>query len=118
MAAVPWNATDVAPVKLRPVIATTAPTGPLGGATVVTVGGVMTVNGALVAVRPHEVTTIGPVVAPLGTVTNMLESAATVKDVAWMPLTVTMVVPVKALPDMVTTVPTGPLLGAIAVIVG
>jgi arylamine N-acetyltransferase len=117
-AVVPLKATAVAPVKAEPLIVTTVPTGPLGGATEVTVGGGMTVNGVLVAVRPHEVMMIGPVVAPLGIVTVMPVSAVTVKEVAWMPLMVTRLVPVKALPVKFTTVPTGPLLGAIAVIVG
>ena len=59
----------MAPVKFVPLIVTLAPTGPLVGATLVTVGAGMTVKlVALVAVPPGVVTLRGPVVAPAGTV--------------------------------------------------
>ena len=69
VAAVPLNATAVAPVKFVPLIVTLAPTNPLVGAKLVIVGGLNTVKLlALVAVPPGVVTLTGPVVAPVGTV--------------------------------------------------
>ena len=69
VAAVPLNATAVAPVKFVPLIVTLVPTGPLVGAKLVMVGAAMTVKlVALVAVPPGVVTLSGPVVAPVGTV--------------------------------------------------
>ena len=65
------NNTIVAPVRLVPVIVTTAPTGPLEGATLVTVGAggaVVTVNKLPDPVQPGLVTEMAPVVAPTGTV--------------------------------------------------
>ena len=60
--------TDVAPVKLVPLIWTAVPTGPLVGAKSVIVGGLTTVKLLeLVAVPPGVITLIGPVVAPEGT---------------------------------------------------
>ena len=65
----PLNVTDVAPVKLVPLIVTLVPTGPLVGVKLVTVGGFTTVNEpVLVAVPPGVVTLSVPVVAPAGTV--------------------------------------------------
>ncbi len=62
--------TEVAPVRLVPVITTLVPTGPLVGEKLVIVGpATVTVKLlALVAVPPGVVTAIGPVVAPEGTV--------------------------------------------------
>jgi hypothetical protein len=69
VALVPLNATEVAPVKLVPLIVTLVPTGPLVGAKPVIVGGGTTVNALLlVAVPPGVVTLSGPVVAPAGAV--------------------------------------------------
>ena len=69
VALVPLNWTGVAAVRLVPVITTLVPTGPLIGEKLVIVGAEMTVKmPALVAVPPGVVTTIGPVVAPEGTV--------------------------------------------------
>ena len=73
---------------------------------------------ALVAVPPGAVTTIAPVVAPIGTV-NMAEVALiTIKLVTATPLRVAPIAPVKFVPIMVTVVPTGPLAGAKLVMVG
>ena len=122
VALVPANVTFVVPVKFVPVIVTFVPTGPLvgvndemvgaGGVTVVTVKAF-----ALVAVPPGVVTLIGPLVAPLGTVAWSAVSETTVKA-ALVPPNVTLVVPVKFAPPIVTFTPAGPLVGAKDEIVG
>ncbi len=66
---------------------------------------------------PLVVTFTLPVVAPVGTVAVICESLTTA-NVAAVPLNVTAVVCVRPVPLMVTTVPTGPLLGVNVVIVG
>jgi hypothetical protein len=109
----------VAPEKFVPVKVTTVPTGPATGVKPVKVGGGMTVKCvALVAVPPGVLTTIGPVVAPAGTVAVASVSLTTVA-VATTPLKLTTVpVAVKLLPVKVTTVPTGPEVGVKPVSVG
>ena len=72
---------------------------------------------ALDAVPPLVVTTIFPVVAPVGTVAVIDVSEFTVK-VAAVPLNVTLVACLRPVPVMVTDVPTGPLGGANEVSVG
>jgi len=69
VAAVPLNATAVAPVRFVPVTVTLDPTNPLAGVKAVIVGaGAVTVNVAVeVAVPPAVITLILPLVAPLGT---------------------------------------------------
>ncbi len=54
---------------------------------------------------------IGPVVAPLGTLTVICPDAFTVNPGAFVPLNVTEVVPAKFVPLMSTLVPTVPLAG-------
>src|SRR5436305_892668 len=82
------------------------------------VGGVVTVKLlALVALPTGVVTLIGPEVAPVGTGAVSWVSALTVK-LAAVPLKLTAVVPLKLLPLIVTTVPTGPLVGVKEVMVG
>jgi len=122
VALVPPKVTFVVPVKFAPVIVTFVPTGPLVGVKdeIVGAGGGVTVTVkafALVAVPPGVVTAIGPVVAPLGTVAWRAVSETTVND-AVVPPKVTLVVPVKLVPPIVTFTPTGPLVGAKDVIVG
>src|SRR5207244_2869159 len=56
-------------------------------------------------------TAIGPVVAPSGTIAPMLASSSMVK-VALVPLNWTSVAPEKSEPVIVTSVPTGPSVGA------
>ncbi len=69
LAAAPLKATEVAPLRLVPVITTLVPTVPLVGEKLVIVGAATTVKLlALVAVPPGVVTDIEPVVAPVGTV--------------------------------------------------
>src|SRR5437867_234904 len=72
----------------------------------------------LVAVPPAVVTLILPDTAPAGTVAVILVAELTEKVVAATPPNFTEVAPVKAVPLMVTTVPTGPLVGVNEVIVG
>jgi hypothetical protein len=69
------------------------------------------------ALPAGPVTTIGPVVAPAGTVVVIDEGEATVK-LAGAPLKVTPVAPEKPLPEIVTDVPAGPLVGEIPETVG
>ena len=99
------------------------PTGPLFGAKAVICGGVgagtVTLNAvALLPVPSGVVTLIGPDDAPAGTLARICASLSTLNAVAGVPLKATVVVPVKWLPVMVTSVPTGPLFGAKAVICG
>jgi len=64
----------------------------------------------LVAVPAGLVTVMGPVVAPAGTVAVIWMEVTTV-NVALTPLKLTLVVPMKLVPVMVTEVPTGPDVG-------
>jgi hypothetical protein len=121
-AAVPLNATRVAPVKLEPLIVTRVPMLPWFGEKELIVGagagGAVTVKLAeLVAVPPGVVTEIGPLAAPDGTVALICVSELTANDAA-APLNDTVVAPVNAVPVIVTDVPGEPLLGANDVIVG
>ena len=69
VALVPLNFTDVAPVKFVPLIVTLVPTGPLEGAKLVMVGGLVTVKELLLVAVPSGVVTLtGPDVAAAGTV--------------------------------------------------
>ena len=72
----------------------------------------------LVAVPPGVVMTTFPVIAKLGTVADTLLSELTVNVMAFTPPKVTFVVCVRPVPSMVTTVPIGPLVGAMLLIVG
>jgi hypothetical protein len=120
-ALVPPKVTRVVPVKLVPVIVTFVPTGPLVGLNDEIVGdGAATVTvkmPALVAVPPGAVTVIVPVPALAGTVAVSDVSETTV-NCALVPPNVTLVVPVKPVPVIVTFVPTGPFVGLNEVIVG
>ena len=72
----------------------------------------VTVNTSLlVATPPGVVTAIFPVFAPVGTLAVICESESTENVVAFTPPKVTLVVPVKLVPEIVTGVPTGPLVG-------
>ena len=72
---------------------------------------------ALVAVPPGVVTAIGPLVAPEGTVAVICVAELTVK-VAAVPLNVTALAPLSAVPVIVTVAPTAPFGGAKLEIVG
>jgi Protein of unknown function (DUF541) len=116
------NETDVAPVKLVPLILTDVPTGPLVGLNDVIVGAPAPVTVKfveLVAVPSRLVTAIGPVVAPAGTVAVIL-CALSIVNVADVPLKLTLVTsgPLKLVPWIVTEVPTGPPAGENELIVG
>jgi hypothetical protein len=117
------NETAVAPMKLVPLIWTEVPTGPLVGLNDVIVGApvVVTVKFVeLVAVPSGLATAIGPVVAPAGTVV-VIFCALSIVNVADVPLKVTLVtlgLPLKFWPWIVTEDPTGPLAGENDEIVG
>jgi hypothetical protein len=102
--------TDVAPVKVVPVIVTVVPAGPFVGVKLVIPGATVKLV-ELVAVPPAVVTLIGPVVALAGTVALIfvLESTWKTDDA---PLNLTATAPVKAVPEIVTLSPTFPLPGA------
>ncbi|SRR5579871_644755 len=70
-----------------------------------------------VAVPPGVTTEIGPVVAPAGTEVEIW-LASLMEKVAAVPLNFTFVAPVKFVPVIETLVPTCPLVGETAVIVG
>jgi hypothetical protein len=70
-----------------------------------------TKSAVLVTVPPPTVTLILPVVAPVGTVAVICVAESTVKLVALTLLKLTAVAPVKPVPVIFTTVPTGPKVG-------
>ena len=115
VAAVEPNVTAVEPVKALPVIVTVVPIGPLPGEKVVTTGtGGTTVNWLPLGVLPPGVVTVmvsTPNDVPAATFAVTDVSEITVTLVAAVEPNVTAVVPVKALPVIVTVVPTGPLPG-------
>ena len=77
----------------------------------------MTLNGVLVAVPPKFVTSIGPVVAPAGTVALTNWVLSTWNEAA-IPLKLTAVVPMKLWPLISTVEPTLPLVELSRVIAG
>jgi len=103
-----------------PVSVTVAPGGPLIGAKLLmTGGGNVKLVLEFVTVLPEVFTPIGPLVAPLGTVTTSLVGAVLV-IVATLPLNVTVSPPEdpNPVPVIVTEVPTPPLVGVKPLIVG
>jgi hypothetical protein len=112
---VPW----VAP-KAVPVIVTTVPAAPDTGESLVITGAAVTVNDLELLAVPPTVTRTGPVVAPVGTGTEMLAVLQLV-GVAAVPLKVTVLLPCiepKLVPEMVTGAVTAPEVGDRLVIVG
>lgn len=109
LAATPLNVTDLAPVKLAPLIATRAPTCPLVGEKLVILGATVKLV-ELVSVPPGVVTLMVPVVAVAGTVAVIWVLESTVKP-AVVPLNFTEVAPVKPVPVIVTLIPVAPLVG-------
>jgi hypothetical protein len=104
------NFTAVAPVKLDPVMTTTAPAGAIVGEKLVIKGSTEKLV-ELVAVPAGLVTLILPVVAPIGAVAVIDVAETTVKVIALTPLKLTAVAPVKFVPVMETDAPTAPLVG-------
>jgi hypothetical protein len=97
-------------LKFVPSIVTVAPTAPLTGLNPEMVGEGRTVKLVLEMVTPLEVTLIGPVPAPAGTVV-VITVAFDAVILAGTPLNVTTGVPVKFVPVIVTVAPTAPLEG-------
>lgn len=119
VAAVELNLTEVAPVKLVPVMVTAVPATPLAGVKLEIVGGSVTVKLAdEVAVPPGVVTAILPVLDPLATVAVIWVALSTENTPAAFPLNFTEVAPVKLEPVMTTMVPAVPEAGAKLAIVG
>src|SRR5439155_9158548 len=117
VAAVPLNLTPVVPVKNWPVIVTGVPTVPAVGLSWVTLGPRIVNVWALVPVPLGFVTVTKPVVAKTGTVVVICVSSITVK-LAVVPLNLTLVVPVKFWPVIVTGFPTVPAVGLSCVMSG
>lgn len=118
LALTPLNLTAVAPVKLVPSMVTAVPTIPLVGKKLVILGRILIVKLLVLFTVPIGVVIlIAPVVAPVGTVVVM-EVSETILKAALTPLNLTLVVPVKLAPVMVTLAPTAPLVGEKLVIVG
>jgi len=112
-AAVPLNATAVAPVRFVPLIVTDVPACPLVGVKLEMVGAdaEVTVNVvAELAVPPAVVTENFPLLAAVGTVAVIRVALFTENDAA-VPLSVTCVAPVRFAPLRITVVPTGPVAG-------
>jgi hypothetical protein len=119
VAAAPLKLTALAPMKLVPVMVTLAPTAPLVGVKPVIVGGAGMVKAVPDAPVPFGVVTeIKPEVVPAATVAVILVAEFTVKLLAGVPLKESAEAPVKLVPVIVTTVPTGPLVGVKLVMVG
>ena len=119
LALLPSNITAVAPASLAPLIVTDEPLGPLAGAKLVIAGGATTVKmPALVAVPPGVVIAMGPLAAPAGTTAVIRRPLLLMVNVALVPANVTLVVPLRFWPLIVTSAPAPPLCGEKLVIVG
>jgi hypothetical protein len=116
-AATPLKVTDVAPVKLEPLMVTFVPVGPLVGEKLVIFAPLIVNVPELVAVPDGVVTVIFPVEAPLGTVAVIFTLVDTAK-LAPTPLNVTSWAPVRFVPLIVTLVPAAPMVGEKLVMVG
>jgi hypothetical protein len=111
-AGVPLKVTELAVVNSEPEIVTSVPTWPAVGENEVTTGARTTVKlAALVPVPAAFVTATGPVVAPAGTVAVIWRSESTT-NAAGTPPKVTDVAVANSEPETVTSVPTGPEVGA------
>jgi hypothetical protein len=112
-APVPPKDTSVTLVKPAPSTSTIAPTIPCPGVKETIEGGAMNVKSVVeIAVPAAFVTSMGPVVAPAGTVHVITPSEATVKALAGVPLKRSAVAPVKPEPESSTGVPEGPSSGS------
>jgi hypothetical protein len=123
VAVVPLNLTVLVPCvapKFVPVTVTEAPTAPIFGDRLVIEGVVTTVKVAPLLFTPLANTTTFPVVAPDGTVAEMLVALQLV-TVAVVPLKLTVLVPCvgpKLVPVIVTGAPTVPEVGDTLVMLG
>lgn len=117
-AVTPLKATLLTLTKFAPVIVTLLPTGPLGGVNPLMTGPVVTVNTPALSPEPLGlVTRILLVSAPVGTVAVICTELFTAKD-AVTPPKVTLVLPVKLAPVIVTVPPMFPLAGVKPVMAG
>ena len=123
VAVVPLNLTVLVPCvapKFVPVIVTEVPTTPDVGATVLIFGAATTVKLLPFDAVPLTVTTIFPVVAPVGTVAT-IEVELQLVAVAVVPLNFTVLVPCvvpNPEPVIVTEAPTAPEVGDTVVMLG
>ncbi len=118
--AIPLNATVLVPCvdpKLLPVMVNEVPTAPEAGAKPLILGVDRTVNNTPLLDAPFTVTTMFPVVAPVGTGT-VIEVAFQLVGLAAVPLNVTAPVVPKLVPLMVTVAPTDPEVGDTLVTTG
>jgi hypothetical protein len=119
----PLNRTTLVPLlapKFCPEMVTTVPGAPLAGERLVMLGPPVTVKVRLLLFIPSAVIPTGPVLAPAGTGTTMLESLQ-LNGVACVPLNLTVLVPgamPKPAPLIVTKVLTGPLAGEMLEMLG
>ena len=118
----PLMSTALAPVKLSPAMTMLDPMPPLPGVKPVMVGAgdAVTVKLApLVATPPDEITLIGPVPAPLGTLNTVIcVDEFTVKIEVATPLKVMRLTPTKFEPVIITWEPGAPAVGVKPEIVG
>src|SRR5262249_24859483 len=101
--------TDVAPMKPEPEIMTIVPTRPPMGEKLVIFGKTVKLS-VLVTVPPAVVTLIGPVTADKGTVALIDVGERMAKELTTPP-NFTDITPEKLVPEIVTLVPTRPLVG-------
>jgi hypothetical protein len=110
----PWGMPNPAPE-----IVICAPTEPEVGLRLEITGAGVTVNGAPLLAAPPSVTTTFPVVAPVGTDTEILVGVQRMPELTTTPLNeIVPSVEPKFVPVMVTEVPTGPEVGERLVIFG
>jgi len=117
VAAVPPKLTDVAPVRLVPVMVTVDPLPALVGVNEEMVGAAINVNPAKIAVPPGVVTLTLPEV-PIPTTAVIVFASTTVNDVAAVPPKLTAVAPVRFVPVIVTVDPLPALVGVSEEMVG
>jgi hypothetical protein len=123
-AATPPMVTDVAPVKVEPLIVTVCPpvSGPETGLILTTVGAAWYVYNVFAALVPLGVVTrmLADPTTPAGAVAVMVVPFTTVTPVAATPPIVTIEVPMKFVPVMVTACPPprGPDAGFTPITVG
>jgi hypothetical protein len=117
LALVPPNLTTETLLKLVPLITTVAPVPPVTGVKDDMVGGGKYVNPDLALVPKAFVTTTSPD-APFATTAVMVLEFTTVKEDAVIPPKLTVVVPVKLIPEIVTVDPVAADVGVNELIIG